>query len=246
MRASWPPSLRDLVMIALGIISIGIVVLYQSQELSATATQRIIILDAILVVIFLADWLDMLRRSDEKKRWLIANSWLLLGMFPVAWGPASLRILRLMRLVRVLAMIPGIHRPVNKVRKVARDSGIGILLLISGTITVVGSTFVWLAERHTNADLATFGEAVWWGVVTVTTVGYGDITPETAMGRTIAVVLMLSGIGTIGLLASQVTGALVGGRDAGIETRLASLVSMHEAGHLTEDEFKRAKRRLLK
>lgn len=52
--------------------------------------------------------------------------------------------------------------------------------------------------------LATFGDALWWAIVTATTVGYGDIAPVTPIARVIAVVLMLVGIGTLGMITGSI------------------------------------------
>lgn len=50
----------------------------------------------------------------------------------------------------------------------------------------------------------TYTDAMWWAIVTATTVGYGDISPETGFGRLIAIVLMIFGIGLIGLVTSSI------------------------------------------
>ena len=50
-----------------------------------------------------------------------------------------------------------------------------------------------------------FGDALWWSIVTCTTVGYGDISPSTTVGRVVAVILMLFGIGLIGMLTGAIT-----------------------------------------
>jgi voltage-gated potassium channel len=52
-----------------------------------------------------------------------------------------------------------------------------------------------------SSGFTTYGDAIWWGFVTLTTVGYGDITPVTSAGRTVAVVLMLGGVAFLGTLA---------------------------------------------
>ena len=57
------------------------------------------------------------------------------------------------------------------------------------------------AERSVNPEFGSFGDAMWWATVTITTVGYGDITPITTAGRITAVVLMFSGLALLGVLA---------------------------------------------
>lgn len=81
------------------------------------------------------------------------------------------------------------------------------------TTTVVGiaSLAVLQAERHdpANANITTFGEAVWWSLVTVTTVGYGDFYPVTMQGRVIATLLMLSGIALLGVVTAGLASWLI-------------------------------------
>ena len=73
-------------------------------------------------------------------------------------------------------------------------------------LTYVGALGVLGAEQDaTGSTIRSFGDALWWAVVTVTTVGYGDYTPITVVGRLVAVALMLTGIGVIGTVAATVS-----------------------------------------
>lgn len=55
---------------------------------------------------------------------------------------------------------------------------------------------MYLAEHeHPGANITTLGDALWWAVITITTVGYGDYTPITTIGRVIGTIVMFSGIG---------------------------------------------------
>jgi len=68
-------------------------------------------------------------------------------------------------------------------------------------------------EQHApGATIHNFGDALWWSIVTVTTVGYGDKYPVTAGGRGVAVVLMITGIGLAGVLSATVASYFVGQR----------------------------------
>ena len=65
-------------------------------------------------------------------------------------------------------------------------------------IIIFGGIDVYLVEhKHQGANITTLGEALWWAVVTITTVGYGDYFPVTAIGRIIAIFVMFSGIGIV-------------------------------------------------
>ncbi|MBI3556336.1 MAG: ion transporter [Deltaproteobacteria bacterium] len=79
-----------------------------------------------------------------------------------------------------------------------------ILFLL--TVWVVISWFVFRAEfRAPDANITTFGDALWWGVVTFLTVGYGDRVPVTTEGRVLAGILMTSGVVTVGILTAKIS-----------------------------------------
>jgi voltage-gated potassium channel len=79
-----------------------------------------------------------------------------------------------------------------------------VLIAAAGTL-FIGAWLVLLFEENAKkSNIHNFPDALWWAVVTVTTVGYGDRFPVTGGGRTVAVVLMLVGIGLIGVLTATV------------------------------------------
>ena len=68
---------------------------------------------------------------------------------------------------------------------------LGALLLFS---LIVSTTLIWYCERPYNETITTLGDIVWWWIVTSTTVGYGDISPRTGLGRMAGVLAILTGI----------------------------------------------------
>src|ERR1019366_7085096 len=82
---------------------------------------------------------------------------------------------------------------------------------VSVLIIVAGGTSLVLLEPQTVKG--GFGDGVWWAIVTAATVGYGDIAPSTLVGRLIAVVLMLSGVGLVSTLAASITAYFLGAEE---------------------------------
>ncbi len=82
---------------------------------------------------------------------------------------------------------------------------IGIVSLVL-LITIFGGIGVYLAEyKHQGANINNLGDAFWWAIITITTVGYGDYYPVTAIGRIIAVFMMFSGIGIMVILLGMIS-----------------------------------------
>ena len=112
----------------------------------------------------------------------------------VSGGSAILLLARLGRVARVLVATGGMRRLAARLGKVA---------VVAGLVLVVCSLAAYEAEHPTNPEYATIGDAFWWGIVTLTTVGYGDITPKTQAGRLAGVAIMFTGIAVLGVLAGS-------------------------------------------
>ena len=112
----------------------------------------------------------------------------------VSGGSAILLLARLGRVARVLLATAGLRRFGARLGKVA---------IVAGAVMLIASLAAYQAEHKTNQGFATVGDSLWWGIVTLTTVGYGDIVPHTTAGRFAGVAIMFTGIGVLGVLAGS-------------------------------------------
>ncbi|MEU2430860.1 potassium channel family protein [Streptomyces sp. NPDC007861] len=152
------------------------------------------VLMLLMWLLFAADYAVRLRLSGQRLPRFLRTHWLdtLVLILPL---------LRPLRLVKV-------YTAVQRRRDRARLSLYARVIAYAGLTAVLlgfsGALAVYHQERSApGASIRTFGDAVWWVCETLTTVGYGDVTPVTPMGRLIAVGLMICGLALLGAVTGS-------------------------------------------
>ncbi|GAB3727573.1 potassium channel family protein [Spirosoma lituiforme] len=203
------PTLHQLIML---VLSVYVVVALLIRELVPMHEQTRQLLDQIdtgICFYFLYDFFLRLYQADDK--WTFLQwGWIdLLASIPAFdW----FRLGQLVRVVRILRMVRSFRSIRAFLHYLFRDRANGtlaVVLLSSILLMIFGAIAILYVERVPDANIKTPSDALWWAFVTITTVGYGDRFPVTNVGRLIAAVLMVAGVGLFGTFTSYVANFFV-------------------------------------
>jgi len=183
-------------------VAVLFAITYACQVLIQPAGATLHLTQAIVLgcwAVFAVDYVARLILTIDRRRWFFRN---ILSLLVVV-----LPILRPLRLVRLLTLFTVFQRAAGTAlrgRVVVYAAASTVLLVFVASLAVLD------AERHApGADITTFGAALWWACVTVTTVGYGDLSPVTFEGRCVAVAMMVCGIALLGTITATIASWLV-------------------------------------
>ncbi|MHA3948997.1 VOC family protein [Cellulomonas bogoriensis] len=155
----------------------------------------------VIWVAFAADLLTRVALTDRRLRYLLRH--------PVDVAAVLLPMLRPLRVLRVFASGQVL---LARGRGVLRSGQ--ALVFSAGTLVLIGALAILDAERDAEgANITTFGDALWWAITTVTTVGYGDRHPVTGVGRGVAAALMIVGISLLGVVTASFAAWFLAGGD---------------------------------
>ena len=197
----------DWLVLVVAVVSLLLVLLETFLHIPPGVLSVLRTVDTLSCVIFLIDIGVRWRRE----RWAAAFwrwGWIdLLASIP--FDPAfrslqAIRIYRFIRLIRVLKKLNTLTTGTSLNEKLLALPGVAFVMVLFSTMLIVE-----VERAAPNATIRTGGDALWWALTTVTTVGYGDTFPVTTEGRIIASLLMLIGIALFGSMSAIVTSKLI-------------------------------------
>ena len=189
-------------MALLGIAWLVIAITIVTTDVNGSASTFLVGSLFVLWAVMLAEYLVRLvvtpdRRGYVRRRWV---------------EPATVVVppLQSWHFVGIEKMGLLLHEGELRVETVLKHHSLFRVLIAAAVTLILGAWLVLLFEdKAKGSNIHNYPDALWWAVVTVTTVGYGDRFPVTEGGRTVAVILMLLGIGLIGILTATVASVFI-------------------------------------
>lgn len=176
-------------------------------DLQGDSLKIIGMIDTIIWFIFCFDYFIRLSISKDKKKFILENKIDLISIIPFNSMFKALRVLKITRLFKLikLAKITKLVKLAvlfskfkSKINKLMKTNNFNYIVYLTLVTVILGAIAISLAEKMNCSD------ALWWSFVTATTVGYGDISPASTLGRITAAILMLVGIGFIGMITGTI------------------------------------------
>lgn len=217
-RVKIDPELRerlnawDWFVLVVAVVALIFVILETFLTIPPATLGTMIMADRIACGVFFADMIVRWRRDGWSRRFW-RHGWLdLIASIPFDAAFRTFQVFRVYRVVQIL-------RTLYKLRELTAGTSFNEKLLIMpgvAFVMVLFSTNLMLEFEAgaPGATIRTGGDALWWALTTVTTVGYGDTYPVTTAGRSIAAVMMVVGIALFGSMSALLTSRLILPREA--------------------------------
>lgn len=230
----------EVIFIILAIIAVTLALLDITETINLSKNIFLYYVDMSILIIFTIDYFIRLFISKNKLLFIKLNILDLIAIIPFS---ALFKVFRLCKLFKIvkLAKLTKITRLTkvivlcNKISKklstFVNTNGFIYVLIFTIVIILIGSIGIYVCEK--GQTINTFSDAIWWSFVTATTVGYGDISPVTTIGRIIAALLMLIGIGTIGMLTGTIATYFINKKQPSIKNNSQIL----DLSELSEDDY---------
>lgn len=203
-------------MIALALVSVFLLFFEVLADHSPAQTRSLELADLTIAFIFLSEFSIRLYRAPQRVLFLRQHWWELLASIPFTSETTQilrafnlLRLFRLMRLLRLIRFAVRFKILLENSARFAQQTYLVTICTLAGIVITAGALGFHYMEAKVNPNVHGLWDCFWWTIVTITTVGYGDIYPVTTGGRVLAIFLMLGGIATMGAATAAITAYVI-------------------------------------
>ncbi len=207
-------------MIILSLVSVFLLFFEILSSHTPQQTHALEMADVCIASIFLLEFCVRLARAPKRLVFLRQHWWELLASIPITSSTTQalralnlLRIFRLIRLLRLLRLLARLKIIFDASTRFAEQTYLLYICTLAGIVIMSGALGFHYMEAGVNPNVHSLWDSFWWTVVTITTVGYGDIYPVTTGGRILAMFLMLGGIATVSAVTAVISAYLIRKKD---------------------------------
>ncbi len=191
----------NIVIVCLALLSVILLIYELSVPLDSETLSIIYTIDLTIAIIFLIDFSVGFIYAEKGRKYLKENWPDFLASIPVTGEVVrSFRFLRMLRLIRIIAQLRKGTRLTDKSTRNEEARYVYLITIVTVVLLAASTTFFSM-EYGVNPMISNFGDALWWSVAIMTTVGVEDIYPLTWEGRVISAFLMLFGVAVFGTVA---------------------------------------------
>lgn len=214
----------DVLLLIFIVISIIVVMMETVTSIDLKYHKQIVYIEWIVTIAFTIEYIARILAVKKPKKYIFSFYGLvdLFSTLPTyvalfvggAQGFVVLRALRLLRVFRVLKLVrfSSASDTITKALVASRFKITVFMIVVITLVTIIGS-FMYIIESPTNPGFESIPKSIYWAVVTLTTVGYGDISPQTPLGQFLASLIMILGYGIIAVPTGIVSAEMVSNND---------------------------------
>ena len=204
------------IVMSVAVIASIVIMALETFALPTGLKEALFVADALLSLAFVAEYLFRVATAENKRAYITSFYGIidLVAIFPIlVHAFASARVIRLLRVLRVIRLLKlkryndALDRYRRALKLIAAEAtlftGVAFVFIISFAFLIYEVEHELQPDKYGNIF-----DSVWWAVISLTTVGYGDVYPITIAGRMLTLAMVLTGMGIVAVPTALLTSAL--------------------------------------